>query len=212
VRSLSDLEPAAAVMFDLAPGAVAEIARDRLPRRVARAYRRYRHGPGSFKVDIAVEGGVPWTNEACRRAGTVHVVGSFEELVVAEREINEGRMPERPLVLVGQQYLADPQRSFGDIHPVWAYAHVDSAVRSPRDFAAYNPNFVGGDILTGANTPVQTAIRPRLGLDPYSTGAPGLYICSAATPPGPGAHGMGGYNAAQSALRHLRTTSPTGPD
>ena len=231
VRSLSELESAGAVVFDLAPGAVAEIAGDRLPRRVERAYRRYRHGPGAFKVDLAVEGGVPWANEACRRAGTVHAVGSFEELVSAEREINRGQMPERPMVLVGQQYLADPQRSSGDLHPVWAYAHVpngydgdgESAVidqiqrfapglreriaatstRSPAGFAAYNQNYVGGDIITGANTPIQIAIRPRLALDPYSAGVPGLFICSAATPPGAGIHGMCGFNAAKSVLRNM---------
>jgi phytoene dehydrogenase-like protein len=140
-------------------------------------------------------------------------------------------MPERPYVLVGQQYLADPERSEGDLHPVWAYAHVPSgyrgdateailgqierfapgfreriaatSVRSPADLAAYNSNYVGGDIITGANTPVQILFRPRLALDPYRTGIPGVYICSAATPPGAGAHGMGGYNAAQSALKHL---------
>src|SRR4029079_18917425 len=110
--------------LDLAPGGVVEIAGERLPDRAARAYRRYRHGPGAFKLDLAVEGGVPWANEACRRAGTVHAVGSFEEVVAAERDINAGRMPERTMVLVGQQYLADPERSKGDTHPVWAYAHV----------------------------------------------------------------------------------------
>lgn len=232
VRSLADLPAAGAVVFNLAPGAVAEIAGERLPPRVARAYRSYRHGPGAFKLDLAVEGGVPWANEACGRAGTVHAVGSFAELVVAEADINRGRMPDRPMVLVGQQYLADQQRSERDLHPVWAYAHVPSgwegdgekvildqierfapglrerivakATRSPREFAAYNANFVGGDIITGANGPLQTVIRPRLGLDPYSTGAPGLFIASAATPPGPGAHGMAGYNAAQSVLKHLR--------
>jgi len=231
VRSLAELDSAGAVVFDLAPGAVAEIAGDRLPDRVRRAYRRYRHGPGAFKVDLAVEGGVPWANDACRRAGTVHAVGSFEQLVAAEREVNRGRMPERPMVLVGQQYLADPQRSSGEIHPVWAYAHVPSgwdgdgervvldqierfapglrerivasSSRSPAQLEAENANYVGGDIITGANTPIQTVIRPRLALDPYSTGAPGLFICSAATPPGGGIHGMGGYNAARSALRHL---------
>jgi len=232
VRSLAELDDPDVVAFDLAPGAVAEIVGDRLPGRVARAYRRYRHGPGAFKVDLAVEGGVPWTAEACRRAGTVHAVGSFEELVAAERDINRGRMPARPLVLVGQQYLADPQRSAGDVHPVWAYAHVPSgydgdgeravldqierfapglrerivasAVRSPAEIEAANPNYVGGDIATGANDPLQMASRPRLALDPYATGVPGLYICSAATPPGGGVHGMGGYNAAQSALGYLR--------
>ncbi|HEX7059047.1 MAG TPA: NAD(P)/FAD-dependent oxidoreductase [Solirubrobacterales bacterium] len=231
VRSLEELPAADAVVLDLAPGAVAEIAGGRLPARVARAYRRYRHGPGAFKIDLAVQGGVPWTAEAPRHAGTVHAIGSFEELVAAEREVNRGRMPERPFVLVGQQYLADPSRSKGDVHPIWAYAHVPSGydgdaaeamldqierfapglrerivgrhVRTTADLASQNPNYVGGDILTGANTPLRTLIRPRLALDPYATGIPGIFICSAATPPGPGAHGINGYNAAQAALRHL---------
>jgi phytoene dehydrogenase-like protein len=231
VASLSELPRADAVVLDLAPGAVADIAGDRLPGHVARAYRRYRHGPGAFKVDLAVAGGVPWTSEAARRAGTVHVAGSFAETAVAEREINHGRMPERPFVIVAQQSLADPTRAKDDVHPVWAYAHVPhgytgdatealidqierfapglrerilaTAVRSTAQIAADNANCVGGDIITGANTPVQTVIRPRLAADPYSTGIPGVFICSAATPPGAGAHGMNGYNAAQSVLRSL---------
>lgn len=231
VGSLAELGDPEVVVLDLAPGAVVEIAGERLPVRVARAYRRYRHGPGAFKIDLAVEGGVPWTNESCRRAGTVHVAGTFEEIAIAERAINHGSMPERPFVLVGQQYLADPTRSKGGLHPVWTYAHVPngypgdasetilgqlerfapgfrerivaSSVRDPADLAAYNTNYVGGDIITGANTPVQVLVRPRFALDPYSTGIDGVYICSAATPPGAGAHGMNGYNAARSALRHL---------
>ena len=183
-------------------------------------------------MDLAVEGGVPWTNEACRRAGTVHAAGPFAEVVAAERDINRGRMPERPFVLVAQQYLADPSRSAGDVHPIWAYAHVPSgydgdateatidqierfapglrerivakSTRSPAQLEGYNANYVGGDIITGANTPVQTLIRPRFALDPYSTGIPGTFICSAATPPGAGIHGMNGYNAARSALKALR--------
>lgn len=234
VRSLGELVDPDAVVFDLAPSAVVEIAGGRLPNRTARAYRRYRHGPGAFKVDFAVEGGVPWTAEVCRRAGTVHVAGSFEEMVAGEREVNRGRMPERPFVLVCQQYLADPQRSAGDLHPIWAYAHVPSgydgdgekavldqierfapglrerivatAVRTPAQLEAENPNHVGGDIVNGANTPLQMLVRPRPALDPYATGAPGLFICSGATPPGGGVHGMGGYNAAQSVLRHLART------
>ncbi len=233
VRDLAELGSPDVVALDLAPGAVAEIAGERLPRRVARAYHRYRHGPGAFKVDLAVAGGVPWTAEVCRRAGTVHAIGSLEELVAAERDVNRGRMPARPFVLVGQQYLADPGRSAGDVHPVWAYAHVPSgydggggeravidqierfapglrerivatAVSSPAEIEANNANYVGGDIIAGANTPVQTLIRPRLTLDPYATGVPGLFICSGATPPGGGVHGMSGFNAAQSALRYLR--------
>jgi phytoene dehydrogenase-like protein len=232
VRSLDELPAADAVVLDLAPGAVAALAGDRLPARVARAYRRYRHGPGAFKVDLAVEGGVPWSQLAARRAGTVHAIGGFDEIVAAERDVARGRMPDRPFVLVGQQYLADPTRSHGDIHPVWAYAHVPhgydgdasgalldqierfapglrerivgQAVAGPAELAARNANYVGGDILTGANTPWQTLVRPRLALDPYATGAAGLYVCSAATPPGAGAHGMNGYNAARSVLRGLR--------
>jgi phytoene dehydrogenase-like protein len=140
-------------------------------------------------------------------------------------------MPDLPFMLVGQQYLADPARSRGDLHPVWVYAHVPqgyggdatesvlaqlerfapgvrerivaSSTRNPVEMSAYNSNYIGGDIISGANTPWQMVIRPRLALDPYSTGVGGVYICSAATPPGAGAHGMNGYNAARSALRHL---------
>ncbi len=231
VRSLAELPAADATILDLTPGAVADLAGGRLPPRVERAYRRYRHGPAAFKLDLAVEGGVPWSQEAARRAGTVHAIGSFEELVAAERELNRGRMPERPFVLLCQQYLADPGRSAGDVHPVYAYAHVPKgydgdateamlgqverfapglrerivarATRGPAELQAHNANCVGGDIVTGANTPLQTLIRPRFALDPYATGIPGVYICSAATPPGGGVHGMCGYNAARSALRRL---------
>ena len=124
IDAVSQLPPADVTMFDLAPEAVADILGDRLPPRIARAYRRFRRGPGAFKVDFAVEDGVPWTNPAARRAGTVHLAGTYAELAATERDVHAGRMPERPFVLVGQQYLADPQRSVGNIHPVWAYAHV----------------------------------------------------------------------------------------
>lgn len=231
VRSLDELPAADAVVFDLSPTAVAEIAGHRLPARTARAYRRYRYGPGAFKVDLAVEGGVPWSDPHSGRAGTVHAIGSLEEIVLSEREVHAGRMPERPFVLVGQQYLADPARSRDGVHPVWAYAHVPNgypgdateaildqierfapglrervratATRSTEQLREYNANYVGGDIMTGANTPFQTMVRPRLALDPYWTGAEGLYICSAATPPGPGAHGICGMGAAESVLRRL---------
>jgi phytoene dehydrogenase-like protein len=231
VRSLDELPGADAVVLDLAPRGVLELAGERLPARTACAYRRYKHGPGAFKLDLAIEGGVPWSFEPARRAGSVHAVGSFEEIVAAEAEVNRGRMPERPYVLVGQQYLADRGRSNGNLHPLWAYAHVPSGysgdateailaqierfapgfrerivakvATSTAEIEAGNANFVGGDILTGANTPWQTAIRPRLAAVPYRTGAPGLFICSAATPPGPGAHGICGFNAAEAVLRTL---------
>jgi phytoene dehydrogenase-like protein len=231
VRSLDELPGADAVVLDLAPRGVLELAGDRLPPRVARAYRRYKHSPGAFKLDLAVEGGVPWTYEPARRAGTVHVGGSFEEVAFAEREINRGRMPERPFLLVAQQYLADPQRSQGDLHPVWSYAHVPNgysgdateavldqierfapgfrdrivatSARTPAEVESANANFIGGDILTGANTPLQTLLRPRIAAVPYWTGAPGVFICSAATPPGAGAHGINGFNAAEAVLKTL---------
>jgi phytoene dehydrogenase-like protein len=231
VRSLAELPAADVVVLDLAPRAVLELAGERLPRRVARAYRRFEHGPAAFKLDLAVEGGVPWLYEPARRAGTVHVAGGFQELAFAEREINRGRMPEKPFVLVGQQYLADPQRSQGDRHPVWTYAHVPRGYggdateaildqverfapglrerivarssRAPAQIEAADANFVGGDILTGANTPRQLLARPRASAVPYWTGIPGVFICSAATPPGAGAHGICGFNAAEAALRTL---------
>ncbi|MGN6202494.1 MAG: phytoene desaturase family protein [Solirubrobacterales bacterium] len=231
VRSLEELPAADAVVLDLSPRGVLELAGDRLPPRAARAYRRYKHGPGAFKLDLAVEGGVPWTYEPARRAGTVHVCGSFAEVVLAEREINRGRMPERPFILVAQQYLADPQRSQGDLHPIWTYAHVPSgyggdatevildqierfapglrerilatSTRTPAEIEAANANFIGGDILTGANTPLQTLLRPRAAAVPYATGIPNVFICSAATPPGAGAHGINGFNAAEAVMKAL---------
>jgi len=231
IDSLSEVMPADAVVLDTAPAGVLRIAGGMLPERVRSAYRSYRYGPGSFKVDLAVEGGVPWLNEDCRRAGTIHVGGSLEEIAEAEKLVNGDRMPERPFVLVCQQYLADPSRSAGEVHPVWAYAHVPSgyprdasdavisqierfapglkdrivgrSVRTPAGFEEYNENYVGGDIAVGANTPRQMLMRPRIGLSPYETGIPGVFICSSATPPGGGVHGMCGAKAANAVLKQL---------
>jgi phytoene dehydrogenase-like protein len=231
VKTASQLPQADVTMFDLAPSAVASILEDRLPHRVSSAYTRFRRGPGAFKVDFAVEGGVPWTNPDAHKAGTVHLAGTYAELAATERDVHAGRMPERPFVLVGQQYLADPQRSVGNTHPVWTYAHVPNgytgdateaiiaqierfapgvrdrivgqAVRSTTQMATYNANYVGGDIMTGAKDIRQLVFGPRITLSPYAIGITGMYICSAATPPGPGAHGMCGANAAQLALAYL---------
>ncbi|MFN3005647.1 phytoene desaturase family protein [Mycolicibacterium wolinskyi] len=233
VASAADLPPADITMFDLTPTAVADILGDRLPRRTARGYRRFRYGPGAFKVDFALEGPVPWTNPHVGRAGTVHLGGDIDEIAATERDIHAGRMPQRPFVLVGQQYVADPGRSAGDVNPVYAYAHVPhgytgdatdamiaqferfapgfrerivgTAVRSTTEMSVYNANYVGGDICTGAKDVRQLVFGPRPTLSPYSVGLPGTYICSAATPPGPGAHGMCGANAAAQALKYLRT-------
>ncbi|MCW2795362.1 NAD(P)/FAD-dependent oxidoreductase [Nocardioides sp.] len=231
VRSLADLPEARVTMFDTSPTAFADIAGARLPSLRKRSFRRWKYGPGAYKVDLAVRGGIPWTAESCRRAGTVHLGGTAAEIAQAEAAVGRGEMPDRPFVLVGQQYLCDPTRSAGDVHPVWAYAHVPAAydgdatqavldqferfapgtrerivsthVMTPADYEAYNPNYVGGDIATGANTVRQLVARPGLRLDNYATGIPGLYLCSAATPPGAGVHGMCGYRAARRALAYL---------
>jgi phytoene dehydrogenase-like protein len=231
VESLASLDSPDVVMLDVAPGAAARIAGDAMPGRIRRALTRYRHGPGVFKVEYAIDGAVPWTHEPSRRAGTVHVIGDYAELARAERQVARGQMPERPFVLVGQQYLADPSRSAGAHNPLYAYAHVpanytgdataaieaqierfapgfgDSVVtrhiRNTSKMELHNPNYVGGDVVTGANTARQLVFRPRVALDPYTVGVDGVYLCSAATPPGAGAHGMCGYNAAKSALTRL---------
>nr|WP_210167942.1 NAD(P)/FAD-dependent oxidoreductase [Streptomyces sp. SID4946] len=232
VTSAADLPPASVTLLDLAPLAAARLLGDHMPAPVRRAYERWRHGPAAFKVDLAVEGGVPWTDPVCGRAGTVHLGGTLEEIRDAESQIVHGRMPSRPFVLVGQQYLADPGRSRDGVHPVYAYAHVPHgydgdgtaavlaqierfapgfrervvalSASGPGALSEKNANHVGGDILTGANTPAQLLLRPRPAREPYRTGVPGVFLCSAATPPGAGVHGMCGHNAAKAALRHLR--------
>ncbi len=218
-------------MLDVHPHIAAAILSEQQPKASRRAYRRFRPGPAAFKVDLAVEGGIPWRNPEVGRAGTVHLGGSAAEIVAVEREIAAGRMPERPFVLVGQQYVADPSRATGGTVPVYAYAHVPNGYsgdateqviaqierfapgvrdrivalrsRSTAEAEAENPNFVGGDILTGAKSPVQFLLGPRITAQPYDTGVPGVYLCSASTPPGPGIHGMSGFNAANRALRRL---------
>ncbi|TWS23017.1 NAD(P)/FAD-dependent oxidoreductase [Tsukamurella sputi] len=232
ITSAAQLPDTDITMFDLAPTAVADILSDRLPGRVSRAFRRFRYGPGAFKVDFAVQDGIPWKDPEVGRAGTVHLGGTFDELAAGEAAIARGRMPARPFVLLGQQYLADPTRSAGDVHPVYTYAHVPhgytgdateaiiaqierfapgfreriigTAVRSTTEMSRYNANYVGGDICTGSKDALQLMAGPRLTLTPYDLGTQGMYLCSAATPPGPGAHGMCGANAAERALARLR--------
>lgn len=234
VKSRGDLPPHRVALLDTTPTAAVGIVGNAMPSRVRRAFRRWKYGPGSFKLDLVVEGGVPWANEACSRAGTVHCGGTIEEIAASERDVHAGRMPERPYVLVGQQYLADPARSKGDLHPIWAYAHVPHgytgdvtdaildqlerfapglrerivgiAKRTPAEFETYNPNYVGGDIASGDNSARQLVLRPRLAVDPYRI-ADDVFLCSQATPPGPGVHGMCGANAAHSALKQLRASA-----
>jgi phytoene dehydrogenase-like protein len=231
VSALREVGTPDVVMLDLAPAGALAVCGERLPAGVARAYRRFRYGPAAFKVDFAVQDGVPWSYEPARRAGTLHVGGGAAEIAAAERATSRGRLAERPFLIVCQQYLADPTRSHGDIHPVYAYAHVPAGfdgdasaqieaqierfapgfhervlarhVTTVAELERGNANYVRGDIATGANDALQMVFRPRPAIDPYLTGIPGVFLCSAATPPGAGAHGLCGYNAARSALRRL---------
>jgi phytoene dehydrogenase-like protein len=233
VASRKDIPDADIVMLDLSPAAVLSIYGDVMPSRIKRSYRRYRQGSSAFKVDFAIEGDIPWTNPGCKRAGSVHLGGTFAEIAATERQRAQGKMTQRPFVLVGQQYLADPSRSAGNINPIWAYAHVPfgytgdataavidqierfapgfrdritaSVSMSAAELQAYNPNYIGGDIIGGANDGLQVILRPRIAVNPYATGVPGVYLCSQSAPPGAGIHGLCGYHAASSALRWLRT-------
>ena len=234
VTSLADLPPARAVLFDLTPRQVAAIAGARLHRRLRRRLNRFRYGPASFKIDYALDGPVPWTAAGCHRAGSVHVGGTLDEVVAAERDVVEGRHPERPYVLTAQPSRFDPTRAPAGRHTFWAYCHVPrgstvdvtAAVEAqierfapgfrdlvlarhtmfPADLERHNANNVGGDVAGGSHGGLQLVARPRLALDPYRLAIDGLdaYLCSSSTPPGAGVHGMCGWWAAQSALERMR--------
>ncbi|TAM65908.1 NAD(P)/FAD-dependent oxidoreductase [Mycobacterium sp.] len=232
VTGRNDIPTADIVLLDVSPAAALNIYGDVMPARIKRSYRRYRQGSSAFKVDFAIEGHIPWTNPDCGRAGTVHLGGTFAEVADTERQRAQGTMARRPFVLVGQQYLADPSRSAGNINPIWAYAHVPfgysgdataavidqierfapgfrdrivaTVSKGTAELEAYNPNFIGGDIIGGANDGLQVILRPRVSVNPYATGVPGVYLCSQSSPPGAGIHGLCGYYAAEAALGRLR--------
>jgi phytoene dehydrogenase-like protein len=231
VNALRELPDSRVVLFDVTPRQLLGIAGDALPARYRRRLGRYRYGPGIFKLDWALSGPIPWRAEACRRAGTVHLGGSFEEIASGERQVILGRPPERPFVLVAQQSIFDPTRAPPGQHTGWAYCHVPHASTvdmtrtiedqierfapgfhqvilarrgwNSSDIEARNANMIGGDIGGGANDVWQFLFRPLLRYDPYSTPNPRLFLCSSSTPPGGGVHGMCGYWAARSALRRL---------
>jgi phytoene dehydrogenase-like protein len=235
VRSLAELSDARAVLFDVSPRALAAICGDALPWRYRAQLWAYRYGPGVFKVDYALAAPVPWRAPECRAAGTVHLGGTLEELAAAELAVARGEHPPRPFVLVAQQSLLDPDRAPPDSHTLWAYCHLPSgsrvdmtaaierqierfapgfgelvlarASRGPATIEAENPNYVGGDINCGTASLRQVLIRPALRLSPYTTPNPRVLICSAATPPGGGVHGMCGYHAARAALSGVLRTS-----
>lgn len=232
ILSMKDLPAAKVNLFDTSPSALVHIAGERLPERFAKRLRRFRHGPGIFKIDYALSGPVPWTAEECRRAGTVHVGGSLDEIVRSEREANQGIHPERPFVLTAQQSLFDPTRAPEGKHTFWAYCHVPAGsivdmterieaqierfapgfldlvlarhTMNCADAERYNPNLIGGDIVGGAADWRQLLTRPMVRWRPHTTPDSGIFLCSASTPPGGGVHGMCGYWAAREAMRVLR--------
>ncbi len=228
LRSLADLPPARAVLLDLTPRQVLAVAGDRLPPRYRQTLARYRYGPGVFKVDWALDGPVPWRDPSVAAAATVHLGGTLTEVAAAERTVARGGHPSRPFVLFVQACVADPSRAPAGRHTAWAYCHVPlgstvdmtDAIEAqverfapgfadrvlarhtmgPKELEAHNANLVGGDIGGGTADLRQLAARPTLSPRPWATPLPGLYLCSAATLPGAGVHGMAGAHAARLAL------------
>ncbi|HET7312135.1 MAG TPA: NAD(P)/FAD-dependent oxidoreductase [Mycobacteriales bacterium] len=231
VSSLDELPPSRVVLLDVAPSQLAGIAGDRLPKSYRASLRRYRYGPGVCKVDWTLSGPVPWLDEACRRAGTVHVGGTFEQVAAAEAEVAAGRHPEQPFVLAVQPTVVDPSRAPAGRHVLWAYCHVPPystvdmtaaieaqierfapgfrdlvvarSTLTAADEQELHPNYVGGDINVGMATLRQMLFRPTVRWDQYSTPDPSVFLCGSATPPGGGVHGMCGQYAARSALRRM---------
>jgi len=231
VRSLAELPPAQAMLLDVTPRSLLALAGDRLPGGYRNALRRFRYGAGVCKADFALSGPVPWRHEAARRAGTLHLGGTFAQIAAAEAEVAAGRHPESPYVLVTQPGVADSSRAPAGQHTLWAYCHVPAGsdldmtarieaqierfapgfrdlilarhVRTAAGEEAVNPNYVGGDIAAGQQTVWQTVFRPVPRWNPYRTPLPGVYLCSSSTPPLPGVHGRCGELAALSALRDV---------
>lgn len=226
VRRLDDLPPARAYVFDTSPTALARIAG------LGDAYRGFRYGPSVFKIDYALSGPVPWRAEAARRAGTVHVGPTYGEIREALSAAVHGRDPSVPFLITAQPSIVDPSRAPEGKHTFWAYGHVPNgwrgdatevierqierfapgfrdlvlarAVAGPPALAARNANYVGGDIACGSVAGLRLLVRPKLARVPYATAHPAVFLCSSATPPGPGVHGMSGHHAARAVWRRLR--------
>jgi phytoene dehydrogenase-like protein len=230
VSSLRDLPSSKLVLCDVTPRQLVSLAGDLLPRRYRRRLERWRYGPGAFKLDYALAEPIPWRAPEVAEAGTVHIGGTLDEIADSERAAWEGRHAERPFVLLAQQSVFDETRAPAGKHTAWAYCHVPNGstfdmrdrieaqierfapgfrdrilawrAHNTADLERENPNLIGGDISGGANTLAQLIARPAPRRIPYSTPLPGVYLCSASTPPGAGVHGMCGHLAATAALQH----------
>ncbi len=242
VTEWGDLPPARAYLFDTTPLTVAEVLGDRLPTAAAARLRRFKYGNAAAKVDFVLSGPVPWAAPEVGRAGTVHVGGSRADMARAERDVASGRHADHPMVLLSDPSILDPAREVAGLRPLWTYTHVpagsnrdvtedvtaqierfapgfrDVVVTSrcvpAAEMSHHNANYVGGDVAAGAVTTWQVLARPTPTLNPYRTGADGVYICSASSPPGPGVHGMCGWFAARTVLRErfgIRTMPSLAP-
>ncbi|MDT3405482.1 phytoene desaturase family protein [Mucilaginibacter terrae] len=231
ITSLTQLPSANAVLFDVTPQQLLQIAGHKFSSIYKWQLERYRYGDGVFKVDWALDAPISFKADECRRAGTVHLGGTLEEIVIAEQAASKGQYTHKPYVLLAQQSLFDNTRAPEGKHTAWAYCHVPNG--STKDMTAiienqverfapgfkerilakhtfntaqlqeHNPNYIGGDINGGRLDISQLFTRPALRLSPYKTSAKGLYICSSSTPPGGGVHGMCGYYAAKRALKDV---------
>jgi phytoene dehydrogenase-like protein len=232
INSLAELPAARWIFCDVTVREFLRIAGARLPEWYRRKLMRFRFGPGVFKLDWALSRPIPWRAEICARAATVHVGGSLEEIGGAEAEVGNGRIPERPFIILAQQSLFDSSRAPAGMHTAWGYCHVPNGCEidmtesienqlerfapgfrdcvlarhrtSPREMENYNPNYAGGDISGGATDLAQILCRPVFSPRPYAAPVAGLFLCSSSTPPGGGVHGMCGYHAARAALRSQR--------
>ena len=231
ITSLDQLPSAHAVLFDVSPKQLLQIAGHKFSSIYKWQLERYRYGMGVFKIDWALDAPIPFTAPECRQAGTVHIGNTLGEIVSSEQQTWNGGHPEKPFVLLAQQSVFDPTRAPAGKHTAWAYCHVPNGstadmttniekqierfapgfretilakhTMNTEQIEAYNPNYIGGDINGGVIDIGQLFTRPALRWSPYKTSAKGIYICSASTPPGGGVHGMCGYYAAKRALKDV---------
>jgi phytoene dehydrogenase-like protein len=231
VTRRDQLPKARAYIFDITPRQVLGILGREMPQRYARRLRRFRYGPGVFKIDWALSEPIPWKDTRCRSAGTVHLSGTLEDISRGEAAVHAGSIGERPFTLLVQPSLVDPSRAPPGGHIAWAYCHVPHgsdwvgtqaieshierfapgfrdvirarATKTARQMELFNPNYVGGDINGGRADISQLLFRPVTRLDPYATALDDVFLCSSSTPPGGGVHGLCGYWAARSVLAKI---------
>ena len=231
IESFNQIPETNAILFDITPKQLLKIAGHRFSAIYKWQMNRFRYGMGVFKIDWALDEPIPFTAAECRRAGTIHLGNTFQEIAASELQTSRGRVSDKPFVLLAQQSLFDPSRAPEGKHTAWAYCHVPNGSKTDMtdiiekqverfapgfrerilarhtmntfDIQSYNSNYVGGDINGGVIDITQLFTRPVIRFSPYRTSAKGIYICSSSTPPGGGVHGMCGYYAAKRALKDV---------